>query len=151
MMRHCSLTCAGLWRRHHENVRSRKAYSTAINIQRPAGRQRPLEITEKSIDFATKAAEEAPQFSRLNAPHAGSQRHLPSFQFTGLVRIVWHAHHRYLGTSNSAAAVMRGGRPNIIPSAEGVTLGGKAFPSFVALTADGQISIAHSLSHEHSH
>jgi molecular chaperone DnaK len=43
-----------------------------------------------------------------------------------------------LGTSNSAAAVLRGGRPVIIPSAEGVSLGGKAFPSFVAITADGQ-------------
>jgi molecular chaperone DnaK len=42
-----------------------------------------------------------------------------------------------LGTSNSAAAVPRGGRPIIIPSAEGVTLGGKAFPSFVAITGDG--------------
>ncbi len=31
-----------------------------------------------------------------------------------------------LGTSNSAAAVLRGGRPMIIPGAEGVTLGGKA-------------------------
>jgi molecular chaperone DnaK len=46
-----------------------------------------------------------------------------------------------LGTSNSAAAVLRGGRPIIIPSAEGVTLGGKAFPSYVALTADGQIIV----------
>jgi molecular chaperone DnaK len=43
-----------------------------------------------------------------------------------------------LGTSNSAAAVLRGGRPVIIPSAEGVSLGGKAFPSYVALTTDGQ-------------
>jgi molecular chaperone DnaK len=43
-----------------------------------------------------------------------------------------------LGTSNSAAAVLRGGRPVIIPSADGVSLGGKAFPSFVAITADGQ-------------
>ncbi|MBI3849062.1 MAG: molecular chaperone DnaK [Verrucomicrobia bacterium] len=42
-----------------------------------------------------------------------------------------------LGTSNSAAAVLRVGRPVIIPSAEGVSLGGKAFPSFVAITADG--------------
>lgn len=42
-----------------------------------------------------------------------------------------------LGTSNSAAAVLRGGRPVIIPSAEGVTLGGKAFPSYVAITGDG--------------
>ena len=46
-----------------------------------------------------------------------------------------------LGTSNSAAAVLRGGRPVIIPSAEGISLGGKAFPSYVALTADGQTLI----------
>jgi molecular chaperone DnaK len=46
-----------------------------------------------------------------------------------------------LGTSNSAAAVLRGGRPVIIPSAEGVSLGGKAFPSYVAITADGQMLI----------
>ncbi|MHA1821023.1 MAG: molecular chaperone DnaK [Promethearchaeota archaeon] len=43
-----------------------------------------------------------------------------------------------LGTSNSAAAVMIGGRPEVIPSAEGMTLGGKAFPSVVAFTKDGQ-------------
>ena len=46
-----------------------------------------------------------------------------------------------LGTSNSAAAVLRGGRPVIIPSSEGISLGGKAFPSYVALTADGQMLI----------
>jgi molecular chaperone DnaK len=46
-----------------------------------------------------------------------------------------------LGTSNSAAAVLRGGRPTIIPSAEGVSLGGKAFPSYVAVTADGQMLV----------
>jgi molecular chaperone DnaK len=46
-----------------------------------------------------------------------------------------------LGTSNSAAAVLRGGRPVTIPSAEGVSLGGKAFPSYVAVTADGQMII----------
>jgi molecular chaperone DnaK len=46
-----------------------------------------------------------------------------------------------LGTSNSAAAVLRGGRPIIIPSAEGVSLGGKAFPSHVAITADGQMLV----------
>jgi molecular chaperone DnaK len=46
-----------------------------------------------------------------------------------------------LGTSNSAAAVLRGGRPVIIPSAEGVSLGGKAFPSYVAVSADGQMLI----------
>lgn len=43
-----------------------------------------------------------------------------------------------LGTSNSAAAVLEGGRPVLIPSAEGTTLGGKAFPSVVAFTKDGQ-------------
>jgi molecular chaperone DnaK len=43
-----------------------------------------------------------------------------------------------LGTSNSAAAVLMGGKPTIIPSAEGLTLGGKAFPSVVAFTKDGQ-------------
>jgi molecular chaperone DnaK len=42
-----------------------------------------------------------------------------------------------LGTSNSAAAVMRGDRPIIIPSAEGPTVSGKAFPSYVAITDDG--------------
>ena len=46
-----------------------------------------------------------------------------------------------LGTSNSAAAVLRGGRPVIIPSTEGVSVGGKAFPSYVALTADGQMLV----------
>ncbi len=44
-----------------------------------------------------------------------------------------------LGTSNSAAAVMEGGRPVIIPSAEGAGVSsGKAFPSYVAFTKDGQ-------------
>jgi len=43
-----------------------------------------------------------------------------------------------LGTSNSAAAVMEGGKATIIPSAEGTTLGGKAFPSYVAFTKDGE-------------
>jgi molecular chaperone DnaK len=43
-----------------------------------------------------------------------------------------------LGTSNSAAAVLEGGRPVIIPSGEGTTLYGKAFPSYVAFTKDGQ-------------
>ncbi|MFX1449503.1 MAG: molecular chaperone DnaK [Promethearchaeota archaeon] len=43
-----------------------------------------------------------------------------------------------LGTSNSAAAAMIGGKPTIIPAAEGVTLGGKAFPSVIAFTKDGQ-------------
>ncbi|MFH1093501.1 MAG: molecular chaperone DnaK [Candidatus Omnitrophota bacterium] len=44
-----------------------------------------------------------------------------------------------LGTSNSAAAFLENGRPVIIPSAEGTTVGGgKAFPSYVAFTKDGQ-------------
>jgi len=43
-----------------------------------------------------------------------------------------------LGTSNSAAAVLVGGKPTIIPSAEGSTIGGKAFPSYVAFTKDGE-------------
>ncbi|MBF0595333.1 MAG: molecular chaperone DnaK [Candidatus Omnitrophica bacterium] len=44
-----------------------------------------------------------------------------------------------LGTSNSAAAVMEGGRPVIIPSAEGAGVAsGKAFPSFVAFTKEGE-------------
>jgi len=46
-----------------------------------------------------------------------------------------------LGTSNSAAAVLRGGRSVIIPSAEGITLGGKAFPSYVAVARDGEIIV----------
>ncbi|NLE64875.1 MAG: molecular chaperone DnaK [Elusimicrobia bacterium] len=47
-----------------------------------------------------------------------------------------------LGTSNSAAAVMEGGRPVIIPSAEGAGVAsGKAFPSFVAFAKDGQMLV----------
>lgn len=46
-----------------------------------------------------------------------------------------------LGTSNSAASVMEGGRPTIVPSAEGTSIGGKAFPSYVALTKDGQLLV----------
>lgn len=42
-----------------------------------------------------------------------------------------------LGTSNSAAAVLEGGRPVLIPSAEGTSLYGKSFPSYVAFTKDG--------------
>jgi molecular chaperone DnaK len=43
-----------------------------------------------------------------------------------------------LGTTNSEAAHMEGGRPVIIPSAEGSTYGGKMFPSVVAFTKDGE-------------
>ena len=45
-----------------------------------------------------------------------------------------------LGTSNSAAAVVMGGKPTIIPAAEGVTVGGKAFPSVVAFK-DGELIV----------
>jgi molecular chaperone DnaK len=46
-----------------------------------------------------------------------------------------------LGTTNSAAAVVIGGKPTIIPSAEGPTVAGKMFPSVVALTRDGQLLV----------
>lgn len=46
-----------------------------------------------------------------------------------------------LGTSNSAAAAVIGGRPTIVPSAEGTSVGGKAFPSYVAFTKDGQLLV----------
>ncbi|MEN6592220.1 MAG: molecular chaperone DnaK [Methanobacterium sp.] len=46
-----------------------------------------------------------------------------------------------LGTSNSAAAALIGGKPTIIPSAEGATQYGKSFPSYVAFTDDGQILV----------
>ncbi|MDP3741186.1 MAG: molecular chaperone DnaK [bacterium] len=47
-----------------------------------------------------------------------------------------------LGTSNSAAAVLEGGKPGIIPSAEGTTVGGgKAFPSYVAMNKDGELLV----------
>ena len=44
-----------------------------------------------------------------------------------------------LGTSNSACAVISAtGKPEIIPAAEGTTLGGKAFPSYVAFDENGR-------------
>ena len=46
-----------------------------------------------------------------------------------------------LGTSNSAASVLEAGRPKIIPSAEGSTLYGKAFPSVVAFARQGQLLV----------
>ena len=47
-----------------------------------------------------------------------------------------------LGTSNSAAAVVEAGQPVMIPSAEGTTVGGgKAFPSYVAFTKEGQLLV----------
>ena len=46
-----------------------------------------------------------------------------------------------LGTSNSAAAVVMGGKPTLIPAAEGTTIGGKAFPSYVAFTKEGDLIV----------
>ncbi len=46
-----------------------------------------------------------------------------------------------LGTSNSAAAALVGGKPTIIPSAEGATQYGKSFPSYVAFTDNGEILV----------
>ena len=46
-----------------------------------------------------------------------------------------------LGTTNSAAAVVMGGKPAIIPSAEGPTVAGKMFPSVVAFTKEGQLLV----------
>jgi len=46
-----------------------------------------------------------------------------------------------LGTSNSAAAFLEAGKPRIIASAEGASVYGKAFPSYVAFTKDGQVLI----------
>ncbi len=46
-----------------------------------------------------------------------------------------------LGTTNSAAALMMGGKPAVIPSAEGPTVAGKMFPSVVAFTKEGQLLV----------
>lgn len=46
-----------------------------------------------------------------------------------------------LGTTNSAAAIIIGGRPTIIPSAEGATVAGKMFPSIVAFTREGKLLV----------
>ena len=46
-----------------------------------------------------------------------------------------------LGTSNSAASVLEAGRAKIIPSAEGASLYGKAFPSVVGFQKDGSVLV----------
>ncbi|MEM0156028.1 MAG: molecular chaperone DnaK [Thermoplasmataceae archaeon] len=46
-----------------------------------------------------------------------------------------------LGTSNSAAAVVISGKATIVPSAEGVSIGGKSFPSYVAFTKEGDLLV----------
>ena len=45
------------------------------------------------------------------------------------------------GTSNSAACVYIDGKPTIVPSAEGATVYGKAFPSYVAFTHEGDLLV----------
>ncbi|MBI2077598.1 MAG: molecular chaperone DnaK [Euryarchaeota archaeon] len=49
-----------------------------------------------------------------------------------------------LGTTNSEAAVVEGGRPVIIPSAEGNVYGGKNFPSVVGFTKEGEVLVGDS-------
>ncbi|HUT85917.1 MAG TPA: molecular chaperone DnaK [Elusimicrobiales bacterium] len=46
-----------------------------------------------------------------------------------------------LGTSNTAAAIREGGKITLIPSAEGSSIGGKAFPSYVAFAKDGNLLV----------
>ena len=46
-----------------------------------------------------------------------------------------------LGTTNSAAAMFEGSKATAIPSADGVSIGGKMFPSVVAFTSDGRILV----------
>ena len=46
-----------------------------------------------------------------------------------------------LGTSNSAASVLQAGRPAMVPSAEGASLYGKAFPSIVSFTKKGEMFV----------
>ncbi len=46
-----------------------------------------------------------------------------------------------LGTTNSQCAVVEGGRPTIVPSAEGPTYAGKMFPSVVTFMEDGSVLV----------
>src|SRR3989339_1262010 len=46
-----------------------------------------------------------------------------------------------LGTTNSGVAILEAGKPKIIPSAEGMTLYGKVFPSVVAFTKTGELRV----------
>ncbi len=46
-----------------------------------------------------------------------------------------------LGTSNSAASALIGGKPTIIQAAEGASVGGKSFPSVVAFSQDGHLMV----------
>ena len=49
-----------------------------------------------------------------------------------------------LGTTNSEAAVIEGGRAVIVPSAEGNVYGGKNFPSVVGFTKEGEVLVGDS-------
>ena len=71
----------------------------------------------------------------------GHVTHRPATGHSLLEDLQWLLFGIDLGTSNSAAAVLRGGRPALIPSTQGISLGGKAFPSYVAITADGQLLV----------
>jgi molecular chaperone DnaK len=46
-----------------------------------------------------------------------------------------------LGTTNSAAAVLKDGKIRLVPASEGPTLYGKMFPSIVAFREDGEIVV----------
>lgn len=46
-----------------------------------------------------------------------------------------------LGTSNSAACIFKDGKTTIVPSAEGASIYGKAFPSYVAVTKEGNVLV----------
>ncbi len=57
-----------------------------------------------------------------------------------------------LGTSNSAAAVMKDGKIRLVPAVEGQNVYGKMFPSIVAFKVDGEILVgkdAKKYSYEH--
>ena len=46
-----------------------------------------------------------------------------------------------MGQVTQPAAAMIGGKPTIIQAAEGTSIGGKAFPSVVAFTREGQFIV----------
>jgi molecular chaperone DnaK len=46
-----------------------------------------------------------------------------------------------LGTTNSQCSIVEGGRPTIVPSAEGPTYAGKMFPSVICFLEDGQVLV----------
>ena len=57
-----------------------------------------------------------------------------------------------LGTSNSAAAVIMGGKPTIIPAAEGATVGGKGISiSCSILSKEGDLLVGEPATKTSSH